>query len=70
MKDGVSMASEAPREEPSPSNGEEGDKTLVVNSSLVSQEIPTDVRVKLRRLEKLESKYFGLFRVRYVFSLS
>lgn len=26
-----------------------------------SQELPTEVRVKLRKLEKLESKYQGMF---------
>lgn len=26
-----------------------------------SQELPTEVRVKLRKLDKLESKYYGTF---------
>lgn len=64
-KDGATMANDAPREEHSTSNSEEGDRTSVADSSSVSLELPTDVRVKLAKLEKLESKYSGLFRERY-----
>lgn len=61
-KEAVTVANEIPGEEPSASNSEESDRTSAADSSLASQELSTDVRVKLRKLEKLESKYFGLFR--------
>lgn len=64
-KDGVNTANDGPSEEPSTSNNEEVDRTSATDSILVSQELSTDVRVKLRKLENLESKYSGLFRERY-----
>lgn len=64
------MANEAPREEHSTSNSEEGDRSSVVDSSFVSQELPADIRLKLRKLEKLELKYLGLFRGRYAVGFS
>ncbi|MCJ1463187.1 hypothetical protein MMC07_001792 [Pseudocyphellaria aurata] len=61
-KDGVTMANDGPSKEPSTSNNEEVDRTTATDSILISQELPTDVRVKLRKLEKLESKYSELLK--------
>ncbi|KAI4201491.1 MAG: hypothetical protein LQ346_002177 [Caloplaca aetnensis] len=43
-------------------NGDESEKTAPNNAVDTPQEIPTDVRVKLRKLEKLESRYHELLR--------
>lgn len=40
----------------------EDDKTSAHgDAQSLSQELPTDVRVRLRKLDKLESKYYGNF---------
>jgi hypothetical protein len=40
----------------------EDDKTSAHGDAQpLSQELPTDVRVRLRKLDKLESKYYGNF---------
>ena len=54
-------ASEVPTEAPPPYNGKESQKKDGEKDAIASSgELPTDVRVKLRKLEKLESKYHGL----------
>lgn len=67
--DGTATESEPSKEEPSEMKGVgKEDRTLVAEGILSSQGLPTDVRVKLRKLDKLESKYHGLF-VRKMFTL-
>ena len=40
--------------------GEDDKASTGANLSLSSQELATDVRVKLRKLDKLEPKYHGI----------
>lgn len=41
------------------SNQESGETTTSAEEPRTSSDLPTDVRVKLRKLEKLESRYHG-----------
>lgn len=58
--EGVIGACEAPREAHSPaSNRSEGDKALIVDPTLTSLDLPADIQTKLRKLDRLESRYHG-----------
>lgn len=58
-KEGVIGASEVPREaHPSAMNRSEGDRASIVDTA-TSLDLPADIRTKLRRLDKLESRYHG-----------
>ena len=59
--DGITTESESSKEEKSglSSIGNE-ENPAVADGISSSQGLPTDVRVKLRKLDKLESKYHGL----------
>lgn len=53
--------SEVSREaHPSASNRSEGDKASIVDPTITSLDLPADIRTKLRKLDKLESRYHGL----------
>lgn len=62
--DGVPPPNEASNEEPRTSNGDDDKPGL--NPSLTTEELPTDVRVKLRKLDKLESRYNGSSRKKFI----
>lgn len=58
--DGVTTESEPTKEDTSEMNGARKEDRLVAADGIPSsQGLPTDVRVKLRKLDKLESKYHG-----------
>lgn len=65
-KDGVTTANEVLNEEPRISNEDEGDQVSGLNPNSTTEELPTDVRVKLRKLDKLESRYNGSSRTIHV----
>lgn len=54
-------ASEVPRgaHPPSTMSRSEGDRASIVDSTPASLELSADIRTKLRRLDKLESRYHG-----------
>lgn len=58
--EGVSGASEVPRgAHASTMSLSEGDRASIVDPTTASIDLPADIRTKLRRLDKLESRYHG-----------
>lgn len=59
-REDVLGASEAPREaHPSTSNRTGGDKAVTADLTTTSLDLPADIRTKLRKLDKLETRYHG-----------
>ena len=59
-QNGVAAAEKTPRENTSSeSNQGAGETAASADEPRSSSDLPTDVRVKLRKLEKLESRYHG-----------
>lgn len=53
-------ASEVPRgAHPSTTSRSEGDRASIIDPTSTSIDSPADIRTKLRRLDKLESRYHG-----------
>lgn len=58
--EGVIGASEVPRgAHPSTMSRSEGDRASIVDPTPTSLDLSADIRTKLRRLDKLESRYHG-----------
>lgn len=58
--EGIIGASEVPRgAHASIMSRSEGDRASIVDPTTVSLNLPVDIRTKLRRLDKLESRYHG-----------
>ncbi len=59
-RNGVAATEKAPQENTSSeSNQGTGETATSADEPRSSSDLPTDVRVKLRKLEKLESRYHG-----------